>query len=169
MKKNIICTNTIEVDDDIMGLLKENAEPFVDSPNMVLRRLLGIDQNIKITANDFPKFMVKAPKSLIQILEVIYLVKVEGFDRNQATNFTADKNSIFPQTVMDKYCRQLNMSTKEIDELLKDSHLRALRSKLKNKFSKCSDDIDKYFNEIEKKSHISSWSRVETQYGRDEN
>ena len=94
---------------------------------------------------------------------------MEGFYRNQATNFVAEKYSIFPQTVMDKYCRQLNMSTKEIDELLKDSHLRALRSKLKNKFSKCSDDIDNYFNEIEKKSHISSWSRVETQYGRDEN
>jgi len=33
----------IEVDDDVFGLLKSQAEPFVDTPNSVLRRLLGID------------------------------------------------------------------------------------------------------------------------------
>jgi len=30
----------IEVDDDVMGFLKRNAEPFSDTPNSVLRRLL---------------------------------------------------------------------------------------------------------------------------------
>jgi hypothetical protein len=33
----------IEVDNDVLGLLRENAEPFTDTPNSVLRRLLGID------------------------------------------------------------------------------------------------------------------------------
>jgi hypothetical protein len=31
---------TIEVDDDVMNALKKKAEPFVDTPNSVLRRLL---------------------------------------------------------------------------------------------------------------------------------
>jgi len=31
---------TIEIDDDVWALLKKNAEPFVDTPNSVLRRLL---------------------------------------------------------------------------------------------------------------------------------
>jgi hypothetical protein len=31
---------TIEIDDDLLDLLKRNAEPFVDTPNDVLRRLL---------------------------------------------------------------------------------------------------------------------------------
>ena len=32
----------IEIDDDILALLKEHAEPFVDTPSTVLRRLLGM-------------------------------------------------------------------------------------------------------------------------------
>ncbi|HET7571788.1 MAG TPA: winged helix-turn-helix domain-containing protein [Gaiellaceae bacterium] len=32
----------IEVDSEVMALLKSHAEPFVDSPNSVLRRLLGL-------------------------------------------------------------------------------------------------------------------------------
>ena len=35
--------NTIEIDDEVMGLLKKRAEPFVDTPNSVLRKLLGLD------------------------------------------------------------------------------------------------------------------------------
>jgi Mrr N-terminal domain len=33
----------IEVDGDVFALLREHAEPFSDTPNSVLRRLLGID------------------------------------------------------------------------------------------------------------------------------
>ena len=34
---------TLRVDDEVYDRLKEEAEPFVDSPNSVLRRLLGLD------------------------------------------------------------------------------------------------------------------------------
>lgn len=34
----------IEVDDRIFEVIKKNAEPFVDTPNTVLRRLLGVDR-----------------------------------------------------------------------------------------------------------------------------
>lgn len=33
---------TIAIDDEVLALLKGNAEPFVDTPNSVLRRLLGM-------------------------------------------------------------------------------------------------------------------------------
>jgi hypothetical protein len=33
---------TIEIDDEVMALLKQEAEPFVDTPNSVLRRLVGL-------------------------------------------------------------------------------------------------------------------------------
>lgn len=32
----------IEVDDEVIGTIKDAAEPFVDNPNRVLRRLLGL-------------------------------------------------------------------------------------------------------------------------------
>jgi Mrr N-terminal domain len=35
---------SIEIDDDVFELLKDRAEPFVDTPNTVLRRLLGLDR-----------------------------------------------------------------------------------------------------------------------------
>lgn len=34
---------TVRIDDEVYERLKENAEPFVDTPNTVLRRLLGLD------------------------------------------------------------------------------------------------------------------------------
>lgn len=36
---------SIEIDDDVYGYLKRAAEPFVDTPNSVLRRVLGLDGN----------------------------------------------------------------------------------------------------------------------------
>jgi Mrr N-terminal domain len=33
---------TIRVDDEVLDALKQNAEPFVDTPNSVLRRILGL-------------------------------------------------------------------------------------------------------------------------------
>jgi len=41
---------TIEIDDDLLELLKRHAEPFVDTPNDVLRRLL-LDPDASIPAN----------------------------------------------------------------------------------------------------------------------
>jgi hypothetical protein len=38
-------SESIEIDDEVLGALKHKAEPFVDTPNSVLRRLLGIDKN----------------------------------------------------------------------------------------------------------------------------
>lgn len=38
-------TRSVEVDEAVWAELKRNAEPFEDTPNSVLRRLLGIDHN----------------------------------------------------------------------------------------------------------------------------
>jgi hypothetical protein len=35
--------NSIEIDDEVFGFLQGKAKPFVDTPNSVLRRLLGFD------------------------------------------------------------------------------------------------------------------------------
>jgi hypothetical protein len=35
---------SIDIDDQVFELLKRHGEPFVDTPNSVLRRLLGIDR-----------------------------------------------------------------------------------------------------------------------------
>lgn len=35
---------TIRIDDDVFRALQRHAEPFVDSPNSVLRRVLGLDE-----------------------------------------------------------------------------------------------------------------------------
>jgi|SRR5919108_2396992 hypothetical protein len=44
MKEVIVVAPTIRVDDEVYDRLKQDAEPFVDTPNSVLRRLLGFDE-----------------------------------------------------------------------------------------------------------------------------
>jgi hypothetical protein len=38
--------HTIEIDDDVMDILRGKAEPFADTPNSVLRRLFGIEREV---------------------------------------------------------------------------------------------------------------------------
>jgi len=65
----------IEIDVDVWDTLKSVAEPFVDTPNMVLRRLLGIEKSDpdkkqvkskkKMTPQrDYRPYLIKALKAL---------------------------------------------------------------------------------------------------------
>jgi hypothetical protein len=42
---------SIDVDEDVYERLKQEAEPFVDTPNSVLRRVLGLDETSRATSN----------------------------------------------------------------------------------------------------------------------
>ena len=53
MEKNKIPMNSIEIDDDVLRILKQNAEPFDDTPNTVLRSILGIDKNGNYVHGEF--------------------------------------------------------------------------------------------------------------------
>lgn len=48
-------SNQIDVDDDVFGVLKSQAEPFVDTPNSVLRRLLRLDPSGPPAENVSPR------------------------------------------------------------------------------------------------------------------
>ena len=129
----------IEIDEEVWQVLKKNAEPFEDSPNSVLRRLL-IGKNNESSSyeakahDEFPKFLHGVPKALAEILEVIYGVRKLGMARTQATNVVAQKRKLVPQTVIDKYCRQLNKRAYEVDRLLEPQRLNELQSLLSQKF-----------------------------------
>ena len=142
----------IDVDDDIWTFLKKQAEPFEDTPNSVLRRsLLGKNSKTKNhlsnqdEKNEFPVFPGGTPQALRQILEVVFLVKKHGHNRIEATHIVAQKHGgIALQTVIGKYCRQLNKKAYEIDRLL-DSDLNEFKSILKNKFINHHDIINEFF------------------------
>ncbi len=40
---------TIQIDSDVFAILQKNAQPFIDTPNSTLRRLLGVDLAIAST------------------------------------------------------------------------------------------------------------------------
>ena len=46
-------TPAIKIDEEVFALLKSNAEPFVDTPNAVLRRLLGLAETNGDMTNGF--------------------------------------------------------------------------------------------------------------------
>jgi hypothetical protein len=53
-----------------------------------------------------------------------------------------------PQTVTDKYCRQLGQKAHEIDQLLTEPGYRQFKKLLKRKFSRHEQVIDAYFESL---------------------
>ena len=148
----------IEVDERVWKYLKSKAEPFEDSPNSVLNRILFSErkpnlqrQNNEISKTNPSPFPDGIPKALAQILEVLYEVKVSGLNRNEATNLVAQRRGTAPQTVIDKYCRQLNKKAFEIDRLLEDENIGEFRSLLEKRFVNHKDIVDSFFNDIYEK------------------
>jgi len=142
----------IEVDEKVYQYLKQNST-FEDSPNSVLHRLLHlVEGNIAIpekrTADIFPNFPLNTPKSLAEIIQVICLVKKEGFTRQRATREVADIRSVAIPTVTDKLCRQLGKTSNEIDELLLSENMETFKLLLVKRFPYHVDLIEKTFLEL---------------------
>jgi len=145
----------IEVDEKIWSFLKSNAEPFEDTPNTVLNRILfgnGNSQknvgNKEITNTPTPALPLGTPKALSQILEVIYEMKNSGRTRNEATNIVAKRRGTASQTVIDKYCRQLNKRAYEIDRLLENKNLGQFKLLLKTKFENHKELVESFFESL---------------------
>lgn len=130
----------IEIDDEVMAILKDHAEAFVDTPNAVLRRLLledGTgDGSGAASAVSVPEMATAVPKALEQILQVVRLVQTDELDRVEATHVVARHHSVAFQTVLDKYARQLGLAAQEFDDLLADPELSELKLLLLRQFPK---------------------------------
>lgn len=146
-------THKIDVDDEVWAFLKNHAEPFEDTPNSVLRRLLFGRDSKRISASEIkrdgktPSFPSGVPAALQQILEVSYLVLKQGYSRKEATNIVAKRRGVAPQTVIDKYCRQLDKRAYEIDMLLEN--LPEFKRLLQSYFPNHQYVIDDYLNDFE--------------------
>jgi hypothetical protein len=143
--------HTIEIDDTIWNHLKKFAEPFEDTPNSVLHKLLLGDDAAARPEDAIPPtpFDIKGvPKALAQIFEVLYEVDMNGCSRIEATHRVAEKRGTAPQTVLDKYCRQLNKRAHEIDRLFEEPGYRHFKELLKEKFDPYRDVIDIYFDTL---------------------
>jgi len=145
----------IEVDEKVWNYLKSKAEPFEDTPNTVLNRIIfGTTTKDESTTKhidtkdsdlDLPK---RIPRALSQILEVIYEIKNFNRSRTEATNIVARRRGTAPQTIIDKYCRQLSKKAYEIDELLQEENLEGFKNLLLNKFGKNQNVIKSFFNDL---------------------
>ena len=144
--------HSIEIDDDIWYHLQQHAEPFVDSPNSVLNRLLfseKVEKEETASVLSIPSVTIQGlPKSLAQILEVIYEMEVNGYGRTEATNRVAKQRGTAPQTVTDKYCRQLGRRAHEIDALLTEPGYSGFKDLLASKYSDHQGIIDMYFDSM---------------------
>jgi hypothetical protein len=144
----------VQVDDDVFQFVKAHAEPLVDTFNSALRRLLPLSgsQNQKDqtfeketpsgTSATLPSVPQHLPQALRHILEVIRLVRGGAYTRTEATQYVARQYKVFPQTVLDKYCRQLSLTASQFDRLLEEPGLVELSKRLKTKFSGHAHAID---------------------------
>ena len=142
-------TYKIEIDEKVWNYLKSKAEPFEDTPNSVLNRILlggEMSHPDQANRNGIPtNFPDGVPKALAQILEVIYEVKKSGRNRSEATNLVAQRRNTAPQTIIDKYCRQLGKRAYEIDRLLEDQNIGELKALLERKFVNYRELINSFF------------------------
>ena len=140
---------TIEIDEKVWRYLQKHAEAFIDTPNSVLNRMLfgtSKDLPVKAPSSKTPAVSIAGvPKSLAQILEVVYEIKINGLSRTEATKRVAQKRSMSPQTVTDKYCRQIGKKAREIDQLLSEANYENFKKILKDNFSAHQQFIDAYF------------------------
>lgn len=143
---------SIEIDEKVWRFLQKHAEPFIDTPNSVLNKMLigaSKDSETQESESAIPSVSIKGtPKSLSQILEVIYEIEVNGCSRTEATNRVAQNRGTAPQTITDKYCRQIGKKAHEIDQLLSEPGYDQFRALLKSKFSNHAQVIDTYFESL---------------------
>jgi len=149
--------HTIDIDQEVLDYLKSKAEPFTDAPNDVLRRLLfgkTSSENLaqfkprKAESHNLPPVPAGTPKALEHILQVVYMTHFSGVPRSKATKDVAKMHGgIAPQTVLDKYCRQLNLKASEFDRLVAKPGLSDLKEILYGKFNGHREIIDNYLNQ----------------------
>jgi hypothetical protein len=155
----------IEIDEKIWCHLQQNAEPLVDTPNSVLNRILfGTVETKEKAAACFsiPAVSIQGlPKSLAQILEVVYEIEVNGCSRTQATHRVAKKRGTAPQTITDKYCRQLGKKAQEIDELMAEPGYKGFKDLLMGKYSAHREIIDMYFDSMLSDSDDANFAALE--------
>jgi len=71
-----------------------------------------------------------------------------GVTRSKATRDVANMHGgIAPQTVLDKYCRQLNLKASEFDRFVAEPGFSALKEILYGKFNGHREVIDNYLNQ----------------------
>ena len=139
--------HSVEVDEDVYQFVKGHAEALVDTFNSALRRLLPLNGKpggatgsavpptvITRTPSVSPSFPGGMPQALRQVLEVAHLVRGGAYTRTTATSFVAKQHNVFPQTVLDKYCRQLGLTADQFDRLLEQPGAVDLGKLLKSKF-----------------------------------
>lgn len=149
-------THQVQVDDDVFQFVKASAEPLVDDFNSALRRLLflnstqlktrtlGAESQSPVRDTVLPTLPNGTPIALKRIVEVAHLVRGGAYTRTAATQFVAKQHNVFPQTVIDKYCRQLGLTANQFDRLLEEKSLGGLRKLLKAKFNRHSDVVDQF-------------------------
>lgn len=140
----------IEIDDKVWNHLKNFAEPFTDTPNSVLNRLLFGHPKKKSpnTAKDTYIDIKGVPNALSQIFEVLYEMEINGLSRVQATNKVAKAKGTTPKAVRDKYCNQLNKKASEIDRLFNKPGYEDFKQLLKDKFVIQKDIIEIFFESL---------------------
>jgi hypothetical protein len=159
-----MASHQIEIDDEVLSFLKAQAEPFVDTPNSVLRRLLLHTNrpaerkivnlsSVSSAGPATPDWGPGVPQALQQTLEVIYLVKKRHRPRKEATSDIAKKHQVDYQTVIDKYCRQLGLQAYQFDALLDRSGMTELRELLFKKYPGHSDLISNFFQQFREPPH----------------
>lgn len=153
---------TVEVDDEVFAIVQREAVPLVDSFNSALRRILGTVvgkgppafEASSVPGGQMCEIPPGTPQALRQILDVVRLVRSRGHTRREATRQVAAMLGVAPQTVIDKYTRQLGLTAAQFDRLLGAERRDELQMLLRGKFPEHGDTIDRDLGKKAHKEHL---------------
>jgi hypothetical protein len=140
----------ITVDDKIFKHLQKNAEPFVDTPNSVLYKLLLNERYSPETEKkNGPALNLKGlPKALSQPLEVLYEIHHNGLSRQEANRLIAKKHGTAPSKIMDKYCKRLSLKARDVDLMFEEPGYEKFMNLLQEKYPEFGTIIDLFFETL---------------------
>jgi hypothetical protein len=79
---------------------------------------------------------------------VLFEISQNGLSRQQATRLVAEKHNTVPPTIMDKYCKQLELKAREVDSLLEEPGYEKFMKILMEKFPDYKTVIDLFFETL---------------------
>jgi hypothetical protein len=143
----------IDVDSDVFAYLEAEANSRIETHNTVLRRKLLVHESgtppfvgqlsaagrtvggtSAATTIGLPDLAPRTPAALRQVLWVVHLVRANGRSRPESTADVARALAVTPQTVNDKYGRQMGLTADRFDSLLADPSLNNLEQLLLSRF-----------------------------------
>lgn len=156
----------IEIDQEVFNLLQNNAKPLIDTPNTVIRRLLGLDKKLKPEKIDQPLSVIRESKTSGVADQSSHQFVLKVLKREFAEDFRVKSpyRLMYESSYYLIYFQNFNQQSTNLWYRITKKPLQVLKSSKKNCFICFTNPADQIaylipLEDINKEIAASKWSR----------